>query len=386
MTENKPSTPALTKNRSNFVSKVKKHPKILALAGLFLVMFLVGVSLALVQNTKKSTENRSQASVAVQSSAKLKWAANSSGPILGSINYPANSMEPVQNKYMVVATKNLPLYLYGDNNVLALSVDIIYNPQKSYVKVEPTVNGDIVGQAKNYLNASNGLRKIHLVIAKKPNTGGTIPNGMQIAKATVWAQKQNADDADPSFNVVLANFKVVTPQGVSGNITSNLESKTLAFAPSNSPTNTPTITPTPIHTPSATPPRDLTPTTSPEPTIPVSECELPAKLNSLVGDTSGSNAIFTWRASSACNTKINQDQAYVWWQIIDLDNNKERIASSWNPSGSNLDNNRVLVNCENRNNHHLRMDAFISEIGKGYTSYNQSIMRGKVKSANIQCP
>ncbi len=399
MTENKPSTPALTKNRSSFVSKVKKHPKILALVGLFLVMFLVGVSLALVQSTKKSTENRSQASVTVQSSAKLKWAANSSGPILRSINYPANSMVPVQNKYMVVATENLPLYLYSDNNVLALSVDIIYNPQKSYVKIEPTVSGDIVGQAKNYINAGNGLRKIHLVIAKKPNTGGTIPNGMQIAKATVWAQKQNTDEADPSFNVVLSNFKVVTPQGVSGNIASNLESKTIAFAPNTTPLHTqgeptvrPTITLTPVHNATITPPPTRTPSATP--TQPArSACDLPAKVASIRRDTN--NQKFSWTKPRGCTSN---DPVYYWWQVTDdqatdvngdgqVDYSDKLVTSSWKDNAPNTTPHTPSNLCQNRSGHTLKLYVFAAGSSKeNAVSWQGLTDKSVVQSSHLLCP
>ncbi len=381
MIENNPSTPTLTKNNKlNLINKLKKHPKVLAFTGLFLVMFLVGVSLALVQSTKKNTDNRSQASGG--NSATLSWATHELTYIPNFVEYNGNTISE--------AMKNICIKLDNPNNVVGLSAEVEFDPSLGFIEVVPNANAGTIKQASKWYQ-SPGKDKVRFFIGIKPGDPLISTNGCIVA-VKAWARKQEGNTAPAEFKLTLKNFQVVhKTEGVqTGRIgldTINLKpSNRVSPPPQDDPTNTPTITPTPILTLPAQPPRDLTPSTSPEPTVPVSECELPAKLDSLVGNTSGLNAIFTWRTSSACNTKINQDQAYVWWQIIDLDNNKERIASSWNPSGSNLDNNRVLVNCENRNNHHLRMDAFISEIGKGYTSYNQSIMRGKVKSANIQCP
>ncbi len=111
-----------------------------------------------------------------------------------------------------------------------------------------------------------------------------------------------------------------------------------------------------------------TPTLTPT-IIQEAKCVLPTAPVSLLGQDFESEVVFRWDVGS-CDDAIGQNKAYVWWQVIDTStDSRERVASSWSPAGSNIDDNLVTVDCSNRSGHILRMDAFVSEVGKGFMSY-----------------
>ena len=392
--------PKKPKTLSGRLKQLVKQPKFILglVGGVFLV---VALSLALLQ-TKENTDNRSQAS---GNTAALSWATSELEytPKFAPPQDPAIPRHPVIPRHPAIpkdfaisqkgaiseAGKNICIKLNNPSQVVGLSAEVTFNPDLGFVEVIPNLNAGTVRQASMWRQSPNKDR-VRFFIGVKPQEP-LISDNKCIATINAWVRNQAGSEENPvapeKFEITLTNFQVVhRTNGVQTGIISEPKSITLKSRPTNS-----TNTPTPVHDGIITLPPTKTPTVIPEPTeVQAAECVTPAPLGSLISRVSGSNIIFRWNAG-ACNDAISQDKAYVWWQVIDTStDNKERVASSWSLAGSNVDTNLVTVDCSNRSGHTLRMDAFVSEVGKGFMSYaelqDKATRLKIVKSTKAKCP